>query len=729
MKLPVFCGRDCGGDACPLLAHLEGGTVVGISHNPEAGDFLRGCPKGFALPAQHYSPHRIKKPLLRKGPRGSGGFVETSWENALNLIARKLQACRADFSGSSVLCLSSAGSTGALHNTEKLTLRFLRATGGCSSVKGNYSSNAGAHALKKALGSDYLRSGFDPATVAKAKLIVLWGANVLEARLGAELPARLVQASKNGVPVVCIDPRRTSTSRILGADWIPILPGTDSAMMYALLYLFLQFGAVEKSYLEARVSGFDALASFVLGRIDGQPKTPAWAQEICGVDAKKIEELGKRWISAKPVMLIPGYSIQRTENGEEAMRLCLALQLASGNFGLPGGSTGSINNKLASPKVGSLSEGLPAEGEASVPVLRWPDAILGEYEPLSRPIRAVYSAGGNFLNQGADIEKNIRAFNSLDFAVCHELFMTPTARYCDVVLPAASPLQKEDIGIPWGGNYLLYKPRILPMEGMERSDYDIFSELASLMGGEGDFTEGLSQSQWIERFIAESEIKDVEAFKSSGIYFGKEQMRCGLAYFAADPLTNPLKTGSGKVELDSPLWGGSSALAQTWAQLAVPTQRTLPAQPAVPTQQTLPTQPTKATPIQCGTGSRFLLISPKESLRVHSQWGYRPEDILQSRLVMNKSEAEALGFLEGQEIKIASDHGSTCIRLSLSPDIMPGVVSIFEGSWCSDEEGRPVQGSANYLTSTRGTQESISCIMHGIEVRLSRPVLNKPCGC
>ncbi len=713
MKLPVFCGRDCGGDACPLLAHLEGGKVVGISHNPGAGDFLKGCPKGFALPAQHYSPQRIKRPLLRKGPRGSGGFVETSWDDALNLIARKLQACRSDYGVSSVLCLSSAGSTGGLHNTEKLTLRFLRATGGCSSVKGNYSSNAAAYALKKSLGSDYPRSGFDPATVAKAKLIVLWGANALEARLGAELPARLVQASKSGVPVVCIDPRRTSTSRILGADWMSILPGTDSAMMYALLYLFLQSGAVEKSYLDARVAGFDALASFVLGRIDGQPKTAAWAQEICGVDAKKIEELGRRWISSKPVMLIPGYSIQRTENGEEAMRLCLALQLASGNFGLPGGSTGSINNKLPGPKVGSLSEGPPAEGEASIPVLRWPDAILGEYPPLKNTIRAIYAAGGNFLNQGADIEKNIRAFNSLDFAVCHELFMTPTARYCDVVLPAASPLQKEDIGIPWGGNYLLYKPRILPMEGMERSDYDIFSELASLMGGEDVFTEGLSESQWIHRFIAESEIRDVEAFKKSGIYLGLEQERSGLEDFAADPVGRPLKTASGKVELESPLWKGFASLDRGVQDGRLP--RANSAGLGAGEQS----RPSAALPRSNPSGYfDFLLISPKERLRVHSQWGYRPEQILQSLLVMNDAEAAKLGLAEGQEIELSSASGSTRIRLSLSSDIMPGVVSIYEGGWCRDERGKAVPGSANYLTSTLGTKESVSCVMHGIPVRL-----------
>jgi anaerobic selenocysteine-containing dehydrogenase len=282
-----------------------------------------------------------------------------------------------------------------------------------------------------------------------------------------------------------------------------------------------------------------------------------------------------------------------------------------------------------------------------------------------------------------------------------------------VVLPAASPLQKEDIGIPWGGNYLLYKPRVLPMEGMERSDYDIFSELASLMGGEGDFTQGLSESRWIDRFIQESEIGDAEAFKEAGIYFGKEQERSGLGDFTADPGRWPLKTKSGKVELESPLWKGF-ARPNRGVQDGRP-----PRSNSAGLAEGEQSRPSAATQHSNPSGDfDFLLISPKERLRVHSQWGYIPEQILQSLLVMNDAQAAKLGLDEGQEIELSSATGSTRIRLSLSSDIMPGVVSIYEGSWCGDEGGKAVPGAANYLTSTLGTKESVSCVMHGIPVRL-----------
>jgi len=685
MRLPVFCGRDCGGDACPLLAQVEDGRVVGMAHNPAAGPYLRACPKGYALPSMHYSPHRIRTPLLREGPKGSGRFIEASWDEALSRVARGLASCRSRYGNASIFCLSSAGSTGALHNTEKLSIRFLRATGGCTTVSGNYSSNAATFALKKALGPDYFRSGFDALTVMQSALVILWGANVLEARLGSELPARLLQAAKAGVPFVSIDPRRTSTTTGLKADWIPIKPGTDVAMMYAILHEFLSLGIVNRPYVAERALGFEELSSFVLGREDGLVRNSAWAAEICGVDAQTIRQLAKRWTEKRPVVLIPGYSIQRTESGEEAMRLCLTLQLASGNFGLPGGSTGSINNKLPGPRVGSIQEGSAGEG-GSVPVLRWPDAILEGYEGATAPIKAVYTAGGNFINQGADITKNRKAFESLDFAVCHELFMTPTAQYCDVILPGASTFQKEDIGTPWAGNYLLYKPRILPMDGLERSDYDIFTELASRLGQEEAFTEGLSESGWIDRFLKDSEIKDIDAFKASGIYFGAEQERCGLKDFAENPTGFPLRTASGKVELSGPRWRG-------WAEEPE-------GQPA---------------------RREFFLISPKERLRVHSQWGDRPDDVRSGRLTMHVDDARDLGLRDDDEVELFSATGSTTYRLSLSGDIARGVVSAFEGSWSAGADGQPLPGSPNYLTSTQGTRESVSCIMHGIPVAIRIP--------
>ncbi|MHB0897165.1 MAG: molybdopterin-dependent oxidoreductase, partial [Spirochaetales bacterium] len=293
--VPVFCGRDCGGDACPLLAEVDEGRVLRIRHNPAAGEYVRGCPKGFALPHFHYSSERIKTPLVRSGPRGSGAFKSVSWDEALDRVRDGLLACAKRYGPQAVMSLSSAGSTGALHNTEKLTRRFLNAIGGCTVLDGNYSSNAAGFALRNAFGSDYANSGFDPATMDKSSMVILWGANILEARLAAELPARLLRASERGVPVISIDPRKTATTKRAKAEWIPVRPGTDAALMYAILDVLRRERLIDEQFVERRAEGFADLMDFVSGRLDGVEKSPAWAASLCGLEAEAIAALAKRW--------------------------------------------------------------------------------------------------------------------------------------------------------------------------------------------------------------------------------------------------------------------------------------------------------------------------------------------------------------------------------------------------------------------------------------------------
>lgn len=692
-KLPVFCGKDCGGDACPLLALVEGGKVVGIEPNPAGGRYARACAKGFDLPRIHYSEHRLRKPLLRTGPRGSGMFKEIPWTEALALARRGIGDCLERGGPTSILDLSSGGSTGALHDTGRLTRRFLNLLGGCSSQVGNYSSNAANHVLGQAFGSDYEESGLDPASMSRSAMIVLLGANVLEARLGAELSSRLIEASARGARIVCIDPRLTSTARTTGAEWIPLRPGTDAAILYALIRQLDREDLIDGEYVSARARGFELLLRHVRGIDDGIDKTLSWASGISGVELPALERLAEAWASVKPLLLLPGYSIQRSTYGEEVMRLCVALQLASGNFGLEGGSTGSLNNRRPRPRVGRIAAGEPLV-ERRFPVLRWPDLILGGaeagapgggVETGNARIRCVYAAGSNYLNQGADVGKNVRALSSVDFMVCHELFLTPTARFADLVLPVASPLQKEDLGIPWDGDYLLYKTRILPYEGQERSDFEIFRELADAFGLERRFSEGLDEEGWVDRLLAESEVEDTEAFKREGVYFGKRQRPYKVRDFAEDPVGHPLGTASGKLEL-----GGGERV-----HFSLETR---------------------------GGAADFLLVTPKRADRVHSQRGQDGEDVYRGELEMRPEDAEALGLSAGEEAVVTSGLGSLVAVVRIEPGMARGVVSLHEGTWhrLGEDLSAGRSASPNLLSSTEGTRESSSCVMHALRVRVER---------
>lgn len=682
-ELPYFCGKDCGGDACPLLAEIEHGRVIGMRHNPAAGPWIRACGKGLREGQVHHSPHRILKPLIRSGPRGSGSFREASWDEALSLIAERLAEINAR--GARTLCISSAGATGAVHNTEVLSRRFFNSVGGGVFVSGNYSNNAAHYALSRMFGDSLGESGFDADTIAWSNLIVLWGANPLEARLGAELPARLVEAAGRNVRIIVIDPRYSPSARALRAEWIPIRPATDAVLACAILHEMLHHLDFDMEYVQKRACGFETLAAFVQGHIDGVVKSPEWAEQICGVSADTIRNLAALWFNARPVMLIPGYSIQRTRYGEEPFRLMVALQLASRNSGLRGASTGSLNNRQPNIRTRTMSDLGNHANTPSVPVLQWPDAVLEPSRFGIGSIDALYAAGSNFLIQGADVRKNLRAFERVSFSVCHELFLTPTAQWSDVVLPAADAFEKADIGIPWAGRYVLYRPRIFEPRGMARSDYSIFAELAYRMGAGDCFSEGNNEDEWLEQFIRASEIPNPEAFKKSGIYIAEGEPRAGLEDFFRDPQRNPLATPTGRITFESPVWG------QTMLQV----QNSLQAQ-----------------------SSAFQLLTCKVSRFVHSQRGAWPESTRGARIHMNPDDMRRLGLQEAQEIELWNAQGEVQGRVHADSGLRQGVLWTEEGLW-----DPPV----NILTDTKGTAESGSCIMHGIEVRL-RPILQGPSG-
>jgi len=691
--IPTFCGKDCGGNACPLLATVENGRVIRVVNNPTGGKYLRGCPRGFRLPLETYAPDRILHPLVRNGPRGSGQFRQASWDEALDITAKKLEEIRAQYGPTAVMNSGSAGSLGALHATWALLSRFLSLYGGYTRLTGGYSTAAASFVLPYLLGRDWILSGFDASTVQHAEMIILWGANVLETRQGAEVPQRLVEAKKRDAQIVVIDPRRTATVKQTATWWLPCRPGTDASLMLAVLYVIITESLADRAFIQACSTGFEELEAYVLG-MDGEARSPQWAEAICGIRAEEIIRFARAYATAKPAMLFPGYSIQRVFAGEESYRLTVALQIATGNFGVLGGSTGSMNSLLPSVKVGQLP--VPKTPEIpEVPAVSWPDAVLqGRVGGYPTDIHAVYIMGSNRLNQGSDIHKSMAALKKVDFVVTHEIFMTPTSRWSDVIFPAATALEQEDIGIPWQGHYLLYKPQITHPLGEARSDYDALCDLASRMGFGQEFSADRSASEWIEHFIDESEIPDAAEFRHTGIYKPPDPERTGLADFAADPVRFPLDTPSGKVEIASERYRKETGF------------------PDIPTWQEPPQD--ERYPLR--------LITPKSPHRTHSQGSNIAEIRAKAdhTLEMHPEDAAQRGISHGDAVRLFNDQGTSRVFVHLTDDLNPGVVCLLEGIWLDlDDQGIDQAGSANLFTSTDGTRPGIACIMHamGVEVR------------
>ncbi len=327
-----------------------------------------------------------------------------------------------------------------------------------------------------------------------------------------------------------------------------------------------------------------------------------------------------------------------------------------------------------------------------IPAYRWPDAVLeGTAGGYPTDIKGIYNVGGNCISTGSDVHKNIRAFESVELAVCHDYFLTPTASYCDVVLPVTTFLEREDIVFP-ETNHLLYSNKVIEPVGEARNDYDIFCDLADRLGFGDDFSQGRSDTEWIDHFLANSEVQDAEEFRCTGIYAGAEQERCGLSEFVRDPETHSLDTRSGKIEI-------ASVSYARFGFSAVPTWRGF--------------QPTSEHPLH--------LITPHARYRINSQYANDPWFVGREKqqLWMNPTDAAARGIEDDREVEVESPQGKVRISVHITEDIMPGVVCLLAGMWPRiGEDGVDIAGTANILTSTVPTEPSQSSRTHSVAVQV-----------
>jgi anaerobic dimethyl sulfoxide reductase subunit A len=334
----------------------------------------------------------------------------------------------------------------------------------------------------------------------------------------------------------------------------------------------------------------------------------------------------------------------------------------------------------------------PAPGLSEVPVNSWPDAILeGAAGGYPGEIKAIYNVGGNYLATGSDLRKSIRAFQQVELSVCHDYFLTPTASYCDVVLPVTTYLERSDVVFP-ETNHLLYSHRVIDPVGLARNDYDIFCALAERLGFGGQYSQGRSADQWLEYFLESSEIEDVEDFRSSGIYIGGEQERCGLSDFVSDPDFYPLDTPSGKIEIAS----------QRYADLGFPD---------IPTWRGFQPAP----------GYPLYLITPHARYRINSQYANDPWFVRREEqaLWMNPADATVRKIEEGGRVEVVSPEGKMRIPIRITEDIMPGVVCLTAGMWPKiGPDGVDTAGAANILTSTVPTAPSLSSRTHSVAVEV-----------
>ncbi len=697
VQIPVSCNKDCGA-GCALAAYIQNGKIIRITDSVYKTSFMRGCIKGYRMKDALYNFGRLEKPLLRIGERGSGEFKEIPWDEAFDIVADRLTFFRDTHGASSVMRIGGSGSCrGALHNTAVLTMRFLSFYGGYTETTGNFSSEASDFVKPHMFGTKYV--GIDVKTLFDSELIILWGMNPEETRMGAETERVLKEIAAKGVSFIIIDPRKTASVRKYGAWWLPINPGTDSALMLAVLYFLLKENTIDYSYLDKYSTGFEKLKDYIMGKTDGLPKSPSWASGICGVSPKEIEYFTEVYSKKKPAALLSGLSVQRTIGGENTDRLGAVLQLVTGNFGIPGGSPGCGQwNKIPSPRCGKISAP-ENHGIKKVPVYFWADAVLeGTAGGYPSDIRMLYNVGGNYIGQSSDVEKTIGAFLKAEFIVTHDYFLTSTARFSDLVLPVTTFLERNDI-VSSNSGYLFYSAKAVEPVGESKNDYNIFSELSRRLGFYDEFTESRTEKEWLDYFMRHSEIENTDDFKKTGIYKAPDQQYIGLSDFVKNPEDNLLKTPSGKIEI----------VLKAFKELGG-------------------TEIPEAVIMETSREFPLRLITPHEKFRIHSQFDNIPavKKLTDRTLWMNPDDAGKREIKNGDYAAVKSCTGTMKAAVRVTENITRGVVSMNQGAWVKWEKkdkfcNQNYSGeNPNFLTSTVPTKPSNGSRTHSTAVEIVR---------
>lgn len=663
MWKPSVCTKDCP-DTCGILAKVEDGMVTKVKGDPDH-PFTRGfiCKKARFFPKHVHNENRILTPLKRIGPKGTGRFEPMSWEEALNRVATKIKEVSTTHGPEAVLPYHYAGHMGLIQRDageaffHKLGASRLLATICGPAATAGYETTLGAGPstdIESATDSDF---------------IIIWGNNCLTTNLHAW--PFFKKAMKKGARLVVIDPYRTRTAKKADTHLMP-MPGTDAALALGMMHVLIDEDLIDQDYLDNHSMGFKELTGRVM------EYTPEKSSSICGVPADGIRALARDYGKARAPFIRTGWGPARQLRGAMAMRTIACLPVLVGAFKKRGGGiTRSLGggpadlSRLTRPDLCNPDTRV-------VNMVKLGDALTRLTGP---PVKLFY----NFMSNPAAVAPHSalvhKGLGREDlFTVVHELFMTDTALFADIILPGASFLEMTDIYKAYGHNYLRMARPVIPPVGESRSNLSIFQALARRMGYK-EKVFSLDEETLIKGFM------DEKHQSLSGIdhdaFWQEKAVRLNIA---ANPYADGFDTPSGKAEFFSKNW-----------------------------------QDRGLDPLPCGQVLRDLggqnkykleLITPPHHLFLNSAFNEIPELRKlagQASIMIHPQDARERNINQGDLIRVFNDRGECRLYADVTWDTQPGLL-VAEGlHWPSLSPGGK---GANQLTSQRLTDQGETCAFH-----------------
>lgn len=670
----------------------------------------------------------VRRSWLKHGPgaaremRGLEPFVEVDWDVALDLVASELRRVKAVFGNASIFGGSYGwSSAGRFHHGQSQVHRFLNGFGGYVRHVDSYSLGAG-RALMHFVASNMDRSyashtSWDVLEKHTDLFVAFGGVPEKNAQVAAGGSGRhrvrqgLARMAKAGVRFVNISPVRDNLMTGGPVEWIPIRPNTDTALMLAMAYVIRQDDRFDRTFIDRCTVGYDTFERYVMGDSDGTPKTPDWAEAITGVPAATTARLARDMLRSR-TMVNAAWALQRSAHGEQPFWMLVALASMLGQIGLPGGGYGlgyGVGNSAGSPHAHIPG---PTFGQGAnpiksfIPVARISDMLLNPGQPFTyqggthhyEDIRLIYWAGGNPFHHHQDLNRLLEAWRRPECIVVNEQYWTSTARHADVVLPATTTLERNDIGFAGREAFFTAMRKVMEPYGEARDDYTIFAGLAERLGFGEAFTEGLTADQWLERIYTDNlprvraagaDLPPFPEFWERGIIdlVGLDEPVIMHDAFRADPDAHPLETPTGKIEICSETIRGFG----------------LPDCPGMPVW----IEPFEWLGCEKADTYPLHLLSDQPKRRLHSQLDHTPYSRAgkvagREPVYINVQDAAARGIADGDLVELFNDRGRCLAGAIVTDDVMPRVVRLATGAWFDPLHDLDLNANPNSLTLDRG---------------------------
>ncbi|EOC1763535.1 trimethylamine-N-oxide reductase TorA [Vibrio fluvialis] len=735
-------------------AQIYGGKVQAIKPletDKHPTDMLNGI-KGII-----YSPSRVRYPMVRLDwlkkhkysaeTRGNNRFIRVTWDEAIDLFYRELERVQKQY-GPWALHAGQTGwnQTGAFHNCTAMMQRAVGMHGNYITKVGDYSTGAGQTIMPYVLGSTevYAQGTSWTEILEHSDNIILWandpvknlqvGWNCETHQSFGYLDQLKEKIAKGEVNVVSVDPVKNKTQRFLQNDHLYINPQTDVAFMLAVAHVLYTEDLYDKKFISTYCLGFDDFIQYVLGNTkDKIERTPEWAAKICGVTPESIRDFARMLVKGRTQLLF-GWCIQRQEHGEQPYWMGAVLAAMIGQIGLPGGgiSYGHHYSGIGVPSTGfagpggfprNLDQGAKPKWDnndfngysRTIPVARWIDAILEPGKKINHNgntvtlpgFKMMVISGNNPWHHHQDRNKMKRAFQKLETVVTIDFNWTATCRFSDIVLPACTQWERNDIDSygSYSGKGLIAMHRLVDPMFQSRTDFEIMTELTRRFGRHEEFTRGMDEMEWVRSLYNDCkkanegkfEMPEFDEFwEQSVLEFGEGKPWVRHADFRKDPEINALGTPSGFIEITSRKIGRYGyEHCQEHPMWFEKTERS-----------------------HGGPGSDkypFWLQSCHPDKRLHSQMceseAFRATYAVQGRepVYINPMDAKAKGIKAGDLVRVFNGRGQLLAGAVLSDSYPRGVIRIEEGAWygpLSEKEGAIcTYGDPNTLTLDLGTSE------------------------